>query len=260
MPPTNTGTTTRWDANLYDGQHAFVWQQGAALLELLAARPGERILDLGCGTGHLTAQVAAAGAEVVGLDLAPTMIDQARRSYAQLRFVTGDARDFAFDRPFDGVLSNAALHWVRPPEKVIACVARALKPGGRFVAEFGGRGNVRGIALALARAAKAVGVGDWQPGWYFPGVGEYAALLEAGGLEVTFATLFDRPTPLQGENGMRQWVAMFAGGLLEAVPAGAREELLAHVEAELRPTLYHDGAWHADYRRLRVIARRVAPG
>src|SRR5439155_15097016 len=136
-------------------------------------------------------------------------IDQARRTYPQLRFVAGDARDFAFDQPFDAILSNAALHWVKPPERVIACVAGALKPGGRFVAEFGGRGNVRAIAAALARAAEAVGLRDWQPAWYFPGLDEYAALLEAGGLEVTFATLFDRPTPLQGEEGMRQWVAMF---------------------------------------------------
>jgi trans-aconitate 2-methyltransferase len=260
MQPPGTGTATHWDPGLYDGRHAFVWQHGAALLELLAPRPGERILDLGCGTGHLTAQVAAAGAEVVGLDLAPAMIDQARRAYPQLRFVTGDARDFAFEEPFDAVLSNATLHWVKPPEKAIACVARALKAGGRFVAEFGGKGNVKAIAAALARAPGAVGLGGWQVPWYFPGVAEYAALLEAGGLEVTFATLFDRPTPLHGEDGMRQWVAMFAGGLLEAVPADRREEFLARVEADLRPTLYHDGVWHADYRRLRVVARRVHTG
>jgi trans-aconitate 2-methyltransferase len=252
------GTTmaTNWDAGLYDGRHAFVWQHGAALLELLAPRPGERVLDLGCGTGHLTAQVATAGAEVVGLDRAATMIEQARRAYPQLRFVVGDARDFAFDEPFDAVLSNAALHWVKPPEDAIACVCRALKPGGRFVAEFGGKGNVRAVCAALAQAAGAVGLRDWQPPWYFPGVGEYAGRLEAGGLEVTFAALFDRPTPLQGDEGMRQWVAMFAGALLGAVPEGRREEFLARVEAQLRPTLYHDGVWHADYRRLRVVARR----
>ncbi len=251
-------TATHWDAGLYDGRHAFVWQHGAALLELLAPRPGERVLDLGCGTGHLTAQVAAAGAEVVGLDLAGGMIEQARRAYPRLRFEVGDARDFRFEQPFDAVLSNAALHWVKPPEKVIACVCRALKPGGRFVAELGGKGNVRAVSAALARAAGAVGIGDWQSPWYFPSVGEYAALLEAGGLEVTFAALFDRPTPLQGEEGMRQWVAMFAGGLLEAVPEPRRQDFLARVEADLRSTLYHDGVWHADYRRLRVVAHRIA--
>src|SRR4051794_17196954 len=112
VEPARAESGTRWDPGLYDGRHAFVWQHGAALLDLLAVRPGERVLDLGCGTGHLTAQVAAAGAAVVGLDLAPAMIEQARRTYAQLEFVAGDARDFAFAEPFDAVLSNAALHWV----------------------------------------------------------------------------------------------------------------------------------------------------
>src|SRR5690242_15677096 len=123
-----------WDAALYDDKHAFVWKQAASLLELLAPQPGERVLDLGCGTG----QLAAAGAEVVGLDHSPAMVEQARRLYPQLRFELGDARRFAFAKPFDAVFSNAALHWVREPEAAIACIRDALKPGGRFVAEFGG--------------------------------------------------------------------------------------------------------------------------
>src|SRR5262245_39882978 len=125
----------RWDAGLYDEKHSFVWEHGAALLELLAAQPGERVLDLGRGTGHLTTQLAATGAEVVGLDSSATMIEQARRSYPQLRFEVADARDFSFAEPFDAVFSNAVLHWITEPERVIACVGRALRPGGRFVAE-----------------------------------------------------------------------------------------------------------------------------
>jgi trans-aconitate methyltransferase len=247
-----------WDADLYDRKHAFVWQHGGALVELLAPRPGERILDLGCGTGHLTAQIGAAAAAVIGLDLAPAMIEQARGTYPQLRFEIGDARDFTFAEPFDAVFSNAALHWIREPERVIACVARALKPGGRFVAEFGGKGNVKAIAAALTQAAREAGLASWEPPWYFPAVGEYASLLERNSLEVTMAMLFDRPTPLEGEDGMRQWVRMFAGDLLAAVPDGRRDELLQQVERQLRPVLYRDGKWHADYRRLRVVARRVA--
>jgi trans-aconitate methyltransferase len=253
-------TGTNWDARRYDDRHAFVWQQAAGLLELLAPRAGERILDLGCGTGHLTAQIAAAGADVVGLDLTPTMIEEAKCNYPQLGFIVGDARDFAFDKPFDAVLSNATLHWVKPPEKVITCLRRALKPGGRFVAEFGGRGNVRAIVDALSRGSVALGLGEWPMPWYFPGISEYTGLLEAGGFETTFATLFDRPTPLQGEDGMRQWVAMFAGGLLDAVPAERREQFLSLVETRLRATLYRDDGWFADYRRLRVVAVRTDRG
>jgi trans-aconitate 2-methyltransferase len=249
-----------WDADLYDRSHSFVWKHGAALLDLLAPQPGERVLDLGCGTGHLTAQLAAAGAAVLGIDSAPAMIEQARRAYPALRFEVADARDFAFQQPFDAVFSNAALHWVRPPETVIACVRRALKPGGRFVAEFGGKGNVQAIAAALADAARAVGVAPPESPWYFPGIGEYASLLEAGGLEVTFALLFDRPTALEGEQGMRRWVEMFGSWALAAVPAERREEFLRAVEDRLRPPLYQDGTWYADYRRLRVLARRPTTG
>jgi trans-aconitate 2-methyltransferase len=132
----------RWDPGLYDDKHAFVWRHGASLIELLAPQPEERILDLGCGTGHLTARIAEAGAAAVGLDHSAEMLTQARQAYPKLHFVEGDARQFAFPEPFDAVFSNAALHWIREPEAVLCSVRKALKHGGRFVAEFGGRDNV----------------------------------------------------------------------------------------------------------------------
>ncbi len=242
-----------WNAALYESKHAFVWQQAAALLDLLHPRAGERILDLGCGTGHLTAQLAAAGAEVIGIDLSPAMIEQARHNHPELRFEVADARCFAFPEPFDGVLSNAALHWIPEPEAVVGCVRQALKPGGRFVAEFGGRGNIREILAALDRAAGRLGTRHVADPWYFPSVAEYAGVLERSGLEVTYAVLFDRPTPLEGEQGLRNWLEMFAGDFL---PTEARDRFLDTVEAEARAALYRDGTWVADYRRLRIVARR----
>ena len=126
-----------WDSTLYDAKHSFVWKHGASLLELLAPKPGERILDLGCGTGHLTAEIAKAGALVVGLDSSPTMIETARSAYPQLTFVEADARNFTLDAPCDAVFSNAALHWIHDADAVARSVHQALKPGGRFVAELG---------------------------------------------------------------------------------------------------------------------------
>jgi trans-aconitate methyltransferase len=246
-----------WNATLYDGKHSFVWQHGAALVELLAPRPGERILDLGCGTGHLTAQLAAAGAEVVGIDSSAEMIKQARDSYPALRFELADARNFAGDEAFDAVFSNAALHWIREPEQVIRSIHHALKPEGRFVAELGGKGNVQTIATALDHAAQRLGHGPFESAWYFPGVAEYATLLEGGGLEVTLALLFERPTQLQGEQSLREWVRMFAGWFLDRIAAAQRAEFLGLVEEEVRPLLYREGHWYADYRRLRVVARRM---
>src|SRR6266403_6293483 len=114
-----------WNANLYDAKHAFVWKFGADLLPLLAAKSGERILDIGCGTGHLTAQIAESGANVLGVDRSPEMIRQARLKYPSLQFEVMDAREIALDGNFDAVFSNATLHWIKEPEQVIAGIKKS---------------------------------------------------------------------------------------------------------------------------------------
>jgi trans-aconitate methyltransferase len=227
-----------WDAGLYESGFQFVWKYGEGVVGLLEAKPGERILDVGCGTGHLTADIAAKGASTLGIDASPAMIAQARQNFPKLSFQLVDAADFQSEPLFDAVFSNAALHWMMNPDRVAAAIARALKPGGRFVAEMGGKGNIGAIAGALHSNIQN----------YYPSVSEYSAVLERNGFEVTFMTLFDRPTPLEGgENGMREWIQTFRGDNTRPV-----EE----VEAELRPRLFQDGRWVADYRRLRFIAVR----
>ncbi len=246
-----------WDAHQYDSLHSFVWKHGGSLVELLRPAAGERILDLGCGTGHLTAKIAAAGAQVLGIDSSPEMIDQARANYPDLRFEVRDARQIQFDQPFDAVFSNAALHWIKPPAAVARSCWRALRSGGRMVVEFGGDGNVRAITEAIREAMHALGqtsFHDVNP-WYYPTIGEYATLLEEQKFDVTAATLFDRPTPLEGgEDGLRNWVRMFGGAFLAVTPADKHEQFLSLVEQLARPTLFKDGQWEADYRRLRVVA------
>lgn len=257
MPSSVTSSPKAWDAAQYDRRHSYVWRYGAALIDLLAPQPGERILDLGCGTGHLTQQISAAGATVVGLDADAAMIAQARQNYAQLEFMLADARNFNVEPHFDAVFSNAALHWVQDPDAAIACIAQALKLGGRFVAELGGFGNIRALLSALYKALNANGISHPEQlnPWFFPTVGDYASRLEQQGFEVTYGALIDRPTPLEGgEAGLRNWFQMFASRFLAAVTEEQRSPLLQSIEAELRPMLYRDQIWMADYRRLRVIA------
>jgi trans-aconitate 2-methyltransferase len=246
-----------WDTSLYDGKHSFVWKYGADVIGLLAPRKGERILDLGCGTGHLTNKIAEQGAETVGIDYSSDMIEQARKNYPGLTFEIGDGTDFHFDEPFDAVFSNAAIHWMKDPEAVARCVWQALKPGGRFVAEFGGRGNLKSIQTTLLDSVrKAVAPEQPSPSYkYYPSIGEFASLLEKQGFRVTYATHFDRPTALEeGEDGLRNWLATFSDNLLSTVPEEKRDQVICEIEDRLRPELYRDGTWFADYKRIRIVA------
>jgi len=243
-----------WDALRYQTQHSFVWKLGSSLIDLLDPHENEHILDLGCGTGELTQAIAVKGAIVIGIDADPQMISQAKRQFPSVDFQVGDARNFQLHKPVDAIFSNAALHWVPESERVVASIANALKPGGRFVAEFGGKGNVGAIAKYLDDATSP----SLNP-WYFPSISEYSSLLEKHGLEVTFAQLYDRPTPLnEGEDGIRNWILMFGGSFLDGIPNEKREHLLNEADKELRPILHNGEHWVADYRRIRVVAKRVA--
>lgn len=243
-----------WNATRYEEKHSFVWRYGADLLELLAPKPGERILDVGCGTGQLTAQIAHSAAQAVGLDSSESMLAEARRNYPELTFVLGDAAGFVFSERFDAVFSNAALHWVKDAEGAVSSIARALRPGGRFVAELGGKGNIASVQAALRTVLGPTA--DAQSPWYYPSVGEYAPILERHGFEVRYASLFDRPTPLEGENGMEEWLRMFTPKYLDAFPPQRAREIVTELVEQLRPALYHSGRWIVDYRRLRVVAFR----
>jgi trans-aconitate methyltransferase len=248
-----------WNATVYDDQHSFVWRYGEVLIELLAPRAGERILDLGCGTAHLTNRIASVGAEVIGIDKSTTMIEEARRLYPNLRFEIADGADLRFDQPFDAVFSNAAIHWMKDQKAVARCVWEALRPGGRFVAEFGGKGNISAIRTAVADAVKAAGeqVNAEPFARYYPTIGEYATLLEAQGFRVASAAHFDRPTKLEGgEKGLRNWLFTFADNIIESLPATKRETVIAEVELRLRRLLFREGSWWADYRRIRITALR----
>lgn len=248
--------TNPWNSSLYEERHSFVWKYGADLLPMLAPRAGERIVDLGCGTGQLTARIAEAGAAVEGLDKSPDMIAQARRNFPALSFREVDATSFSVQEPVDAVFSNAALHWVHDAEAVVRCVARALKPRGRFVAEFGGKGNVSHIVESILTALRRWGYERSNP-WYFPSVGEYASLLESHGLETNYATLFDRLTPLENpEAGLTEWMQMFGSPFLAGIPKEHIGEILADMTEIARPWLFRDTQWFVDYRRIRVIATR----
>jgi trans-aconitate methyltransferase len=249
-------TKNSWDTELYEAKHNFVWKFGAGVVDLLDPKPGERILDLGCGTGQLTAKIAEAGAEVMGLDASPEMIGQARQNFPGISFVLEDAARMSFHSEFDAVFSNAALHWMTEARQVAERVGVTLRPGGRFVAEFGGKGNIAHILEAIDTVLPRF----YDPAptpptrTYFPSIAEYGTLLEAAGLELRTALLFDRRTPLEGENGMEDWIRQFKWYYFEPLPQQRREQALSATVEALRPHLWDGDHWCADYRRLRIVA------
>jgi trans-aconitate methyltransferase len=248
---------TNWNAHLYNDKHAFVFKYGEDLVDVLKPMPGERILDLGCGTGYLTNTIAASGAVVAGIDNSPEMINRAKAQYPQLEFKVQDAAGFYFDEHFNAIFSNAVLHWVTAKEKAIDCMYRNLKKSGRLVLEFGGKQNVQSIITALKASLIKHGFAANAniPLWYFPSVSEYTALLEKRGFRVTYAAHFNRDTELSDtENGIKDWIKMFGTAFLKGIDEPVTNEILQEVQQELLPVNYRNGHWFADYKRLRVIA------
>jgi len=252
-----SATPQQWNPELYQASHSWAWEYGRDLLQLLAPKPVERILDVGCGTGQLTKEIATSGAEVVGIDASAEMIGAARKNFPRLRFEVCDAAAMSFHNEFDAVFSNAALHWIADQKAAIAGIARSLCRGGRFVLEMGGHGNLEHVWGSFKQALHETSVADPDQlcPWTFPKIGAYATLLESHGLRVDLAVLFARPTPLEGgAEGLANWLNMFAGFALELLAPEQRTQAIRRAEELGRPKIFRDGRWIADYKRLRMLA------
>jgi len=246
-----------WSAEGYAENAHFVPELGSGVLDWLDAIPGERILDLGCGDGVLTAKVVQAGAEAIGVDASEELLEAARARGLDVRLMDGQA--LTFDGEFDAVFSNAALHWMPRAADVVQGVARALKPGGRFVAEFGGHGNIAATVSALRAVAKYRRLHrELVGGWFNPTAEEYGTLLQAHGCQIERIGLYPRPTPLP--TGLRGWLLTFRKPFFDALSETDRGSALAELEELLAPSLRdQSGNWSADYVRLRVRARLSQP-
>lgn len=247
--------TQTWNPEAYARNGAFVHGLAGGVVEWLAAQSGERILDLGCGDGQLTARLANTGAHVVGVDSSAEMVQAARQRRIDATHAPAEKLPFS-DHSFDAVFSNAALHWVRGQSEMMAEVHRVLVPGGRFVAEMGGHGNIAAIRVALIAVLQGHGFAHAEDGVnYYPTPDGYTRRLQQAGFDVEKIALIPRPTPLT-ENGMAGWLQTFRRGVLDSLPASFRNTVIAETCALLENALLdEDGNWVADYVRLRFIAR-----
>jgi SAM-dependent methyltransferase len=246
--------TQTWDPRAYSLNGAFVHEQAGEVLEWLSARHGESILDLGCGDGQLTQRIVAAGANVSGADASSQMVAAARTRGIAADEVRAESLPYP-DGGFDAVFSNAALHWVRDQDAMMAEVHRVLKPGGRFVAEMGGRGNIAAIRVGLMAVLARHGHADREDGVnYYPTPEGYTRRLEFHGFQVQRIALVPRPTPLP-QTGMEAWLRTFRRGVIQSLPEHLRDTVVEETVALLAPALRdEEGNWVADYVRLRFIA------
>ncbi len=244
--------SSSWDPHLYAKQGGFVPELGRSLLDLIEDLPGSRVLDLGCGDGVLTTRLVEAGASVTGLDSSPAMVEAAQASGLDVRLGDGQALEFVDE--FDVVFTNAALHWMPQTESVLDGVVRALRPGGQFVGECGGHGNIAAIATALRAVGADYAINENQLNpWTFLTAEHFAGLLKHRGFRISLCVLFPRPTLLPQD--IEGWLKTFASSALSAVPLEAQGQFLQRVRRLLEPSLRDlKGRWTADYVRLRFVA------
>ena len=249
--------TQTWDPLAYERNGAFVHGLASGVLEWLDAQPGEYVLDLGCGDGQLTRRIADSGAHVLGVDASAEMVLAARERGVEAEHANAEQLPFR-DGTFDAVFSNAVLHWVRDHDRMMQQVHRVLKPGGRFVAEMGGHGNVAAIHVALTAILERHGFGDRERGVnYYPSTAAYSERLAKHRFSVEKIAVIPRPTRLP-DTGMEGWLRTFRRGVLEGLAGEVREAVVRETVKLLEPALRDEaGNWIADYVRLRFVARAL---
>ncbi len=255
----------KWNAELYDQKHGFVFKYGENFLQVLNPQPGEKILDLGCGSGYLTNVIREEGAVVLGVDSSAEMIAKAKQKYPQTEFKVANAADLGYNASFNAIFSNAVLHWIKAQDqpKMLASVYQALKPGGRFVAEMGGKGNVGRMISTLRKLLQQHGYEQQSKMEYlfFPSIADYTSMLETVGFTVTYAALFDRETLLNDQaEGVKKWIRMFASDFFIGIKEASQQAILQELTEQLQPYYERDGEWYADYKRLRFTAIKEVAG
>lgn len=243
----------KWDSKNYASNFSFVPDYGQEVIDLLDVTEGMTVVDLGCGNGQLTKELSNRGMNVIGVDASEDMLALARENYPELHFINADATRFTVGNQVDAIFSNAVFHWIDNQDDLIDNIAKQLKEGGQLVCEFGGYGNIELIHASLEREFQRRGL-KYIRNFYFPTIGEYATRLETHGLQVKYATLFDRPTRQIGEDGLENWIHMFNMLPFEGIEKEEQDQIIRNTVDKLRPVLYREGNWYADYVRIRIKA------
>ena len=243
-----------WNADGYSKDFSFVPQYGLGAMSMVDEGSGIAV-DLGCGNGALTEELAKKGYRAIGVDASPEMLALARRDHPGTEFVLADALDFTLEEKADVIFSNSVIHWIdRDKQEALARnISAQMKKGGMFVCEFGGYLCAESIHSTLEKIFAERGM-TYPRTFYFPTIGEHATLLEKAGLRVLFARTFPRPTPQKSAHGVIDWINMFVKKPFEGMSDEMRDRITAEAEERLRPTQFIDGTWYVDYTRIQFKA------
>ena len=244
-----------WNADKYAKDFSFVHQYGNGVLELIDTDNAKTAIDLGCGNGVLSGKLRDMGLDVIGIDSSPEQLAIARRDFPDINFIEADAISFEVNKPVDVIFSNAVFHWIDKDKQsnMLHSIHASLAKGGQLVFEMGGYGNNMLIHRELSKAFNRRGL-KYRIPFYFPTIGEYAAMIEKEGMLVTYAILFDRPTALNGDEGMNDWIRMFIRTPFKDVDKETENEIINETAENLRNDLFKNGTWYSDYVRLRMKA------
>lgn len=243
-----------WNSLLYDNKHDFVAEYGKELLEFVPDNNEQTILDLGCGTGIMTAQLRNLGSKVVGVDSSKSMINRAKEQFDNIDFMVCDALDLPFENEFNVVFSNAVFHWIGDHDALLSNVRKVLKADGLLVCEFGANGNIATVENAFMKVCSSLGY-NYTSKFNFPTCESFGKLLEGKGFVIDKIYDYDRPTPLKDdEQGLANWMKQFFASELVVMPEDIQVAVIKRVEELTRDILWNGNAWVADYRRLRAIA------
>lgn len=249
------GKRMKWDSGLYDDKHGFVAEYGKGLLEFVPVDKSNKILDIGCGTGTLTHELAKQCQYVLGIDGSPQMIETATKQYPDLDFQVINALALPYKQEWDVIFSNAVFHWISDHDGLLGQISKSLKPSGLLICEFGAYGNIHLIEQGFSEVLEEKGY-SYQSKFNFPTVDAFSELLTKNNFSIQTIYDFDRPTPLQdGEHGLYNWTSQFFQGELSRFTEAEQEEILRSLEQKVRSQLWNGEHWSADYRRLRAIAQ-----
>jgi len=248
----------KWEAKEYENNFSFVHHYGEEIINMIDAPAGSLVIDLGCGNGALTQKISEKGYSVIGIDDSKDMLKLAGELHPDLKFLKDDARYFSLENKADVIFSNAVLHWIdsEDQDKLLKNIRSNLKDNGSLVCEFGGFGCAETVHSSLRRAFNSRGLEYLFP-FYFPTIGEYAPKLENSGFIVKEAFLFDRPTPQNGSDGLKNWIKMFCKKAFSNVNEKDSEIIINEAVENVREILFHNGTWYVDYVRIRLKALAV---